>query len=232
MTDEHPAGRSQFLEAEAATSRGRKHTVNEDAYTVNLDAGLFAVADGMGGHRDGHVASGAIIALLERTLTGEASFEQRIEMATQAIQTVNKALHDQTIAVPGTDISGSTVVAVIIDENYACCLWAGDSRLYLFRNNWLYLISEDHVGEGGVLTRAVGSAPRLEVDRRVIEVRDRDVFLLCSDGLLKGMSETAVADLLESDGHAPVDRLLAKSIAGGSADDVTAILVWVGYHER
>ncbi|MDL2398813.1 PP2C family protein-serine/threonine phosphatase [Rhizobium mayense] len=232
MMEEHSAARSQFLEAEAATSRGRKHAVNEDSYTVNLEAGLFAVADGMGGHRDGHIASGAIISLLEHALDGEAPFEQRIEMATQAIQSVNNALHDQTLAVPGADISGSTVVAVIIDENYACCLWAGDSRLYLFRNNCLYLISEDHVGEGGVLTRAVGSSPRLEVDRRIIDVRDRDVFLLCSDGLLKGMSETAVAELLGSEGHAPVDRLLAKSIAGGSADDVTAILVWVGYHER
>jgi serine/threonine protein phosphatase PrpC len=221
-----------MLEAEAATSRGRKHARNEDAYIVNIEGGLFAVADGMGGHRDGHVASQAVVSLLDHTLDLTATFEQRIAAATQAIETANRVLYSQTLATPGADICGSTAITLVVGEGYACCLWVGDSRLYLFRDNWLYLVSEDHVAEGGSLTRAVGSAAEIEVDRRIIEIKEHDVFLLCSDGLLKGMNEDALADLMGAVGHAPADRLLAKSIAGGSSDDVTVILVWVATHDE
>ena len=220
-------GPGVILEAEAATRRSPNHEHNEDAYLVSLEGGLFVVADGMGGHRDGHVASNAVVSVLGQTLRTELSFEQRIETATRAIEGVSATLDAQSRASPGLDISGSTAVALIVGDAYACCLWVGDSRLYLFRDDQLYLVSEDHADEYGVLTRAVGSTAAVEVDRRILEICDGDIFLLCSDGLLKGMEEGALAELLASTGEAPADRLLAKSIAGGSNDDITVIVVWV-----
>jgi serine/threonine protein phosphatase PrpC len=224
-------GPGVILEAEAATRRSPNHEHNEDAYLVSLEGGLFVVADGMGGHRDGHVASNAVVSVLGQTLQAELSFEQKIETAKRAIEGVSATLDAQSHASPDLDISGSTVLALIISDAYACCLWVGDSRLYLFRDDQLYLVSEDHADEDGVLTRAVGSAATIEVDRRILEISDGDIFLLCSDGLLKGMDEVALADLLASTGEAPADRLLAKSIAGGSNDDITVVIVWVGFDD-
>jgi serine/threonine protein phosphatase PrpC len=221
-----------ILEAEAASCRGQSHERNEDAYLVDIEGGLFAVADGMGGHRDGHVASNAVMSVLSQTLVVAASLEEKIETATRAIESVNASLYAQSRSSPGMDISGSTAVALIVAERYACCLWAGDSRLYLFRKNNLFLVSEDHGDHGGALTRAVGSAATLEVDRRIVEVKDGDIFLLCSDGLLKGIDEGEIVELLGQTGAAPADRLLAKAIAGGSSDDITLVLVWVGLRDE
>jgi len=232
METESEALPELVLEAEAATRRGSRHERNEDAYLVNIDGGLFVIADGMGGHRDGHVASNAITSMLQRTFVAEAPLEEKITTATRAIENVNATLQAQSFEVPDRDISGSTVVALILGENYACCLWAGDSRLYLFRRKHLFLVSEDHADEDGVLTKAVGSAPSLELDRRVLQVEDGDIFLLCSDGLLKGIGEADLAEVLGRIGEAPADRLLAKAIAGGSADDITFILIWIGLREH
>lgn len=224
---EQPSATEFVLEAEAVTRRGLSHDTNDDAYLVNIDCGVFCVADGMGGHRDGHVASNALVSLIERTLDPAMPFEQKVENATRAVESVNATLYAQIRENPALDISGTTFLSLIIGEAYACCLWVGDSRLYLFRGGHLYLVSEDHAGADGVLTRAVGSGAFVEVDRRILEIKSGDVFLLCSDGLLKGVSEDDVADLLSGAGEASADRLLAKSVVGGSADDITIILVWI-----
>lgn len=219
------------IEAETATRRGYSHVYNEDASLVDIERGLFVVADGMGGHRDGHVASNAIIADLQQAPAPLQSFEDRIEQAMRAIEKTNARLHAESLADPESGISGSTVVSLIIGDNYACCLWVGDSRLYLLRGQRLYLISQDHAADNGALTRAVGSTAKLDIERRLVEIADGDLFLLCSDGLLKGMSEDdLVAILSANQGHA-ADRLLAKSVAGGSLDDITLILVWIDRHD-
>lgn len=218
------------VDAEAATRRAPSHARNEDAFFADIAGGLFAIADGMGGHRDGHVASNAITSILGQTLDPSAAFETKIEAAARAISTVSGTLYAQSMSVPGMDISGSTVVSLIVGEGYGCCLWAGDSRLYLYRDEEIYLLSEDHVGAGGALTRAVGSAATLALDRRIIELRDGDIFMLCSDGLLKGIDEDGVAQMLAGAGDGLAERLLARAIAGGSGDDITLILVWVHGH--
>lgn len=213
------------LEAAAASRCGVSHTTNQDAFLVDVAGGFFAVADGMGGHRDGHIASNAVVSVLGRLLDPDARFEDKIDRATHALQRVNGTLHAQTRS--EADISGSTIVTLIVDEGYACCLWAGDSRLYLYRDGDLHLLSQDHANGDGTLTRAIGSTSRLELERRIVEVRIGDVFLICSDGLQKGVEDNAIAALLGAPGEAPADRLLAKAVAGGSRDDITLVLVWV-----
>ncbi len=193
---------------------------------VDLDGRLFAIADGMGGHRDGHVASRTVIASLQQRGATTSPLEARIGDATYALEEANAALFSQTLANPAAGISGSTAVVLLVGEDYACCLWVGDSRLYLMRNEQLYLISEDHATPDGTLTRAIGSADKVEVERRIVELADGDLFVLCSDGLLKGMDEHELIGILCEEKENSADRLLAKAIAGGSVDDITLVLVW------
>lgn len=215
------------LEAEAATRRGPTHLINQDAFVADAQSGFFVVSDGMGGHRDGQAASSTVTSILDHTFDAHASFEEKVSTASQAISNVNTLLYAPCAADPTIDISGATVVALIVADGYAACLWAGDSRLYLFRDSELYLISEDHVAEDRTLTRAVGSAPRIDVERRILEVRAGDMFLLVSDGLLKGLDEREVSNLLDIYGEGVVERLIDKAIAGGALDDITVVLVRV-----
>lgn len=215
------------LEAEAATRRGPTHLINQDAFVADAQSGLFVVSDGMGGHRDGQAASSTVTSILDHTFDAHASFEEKLSTASQAISNVNTLLYAPCAADPTIDISGATVVALIVADGYAACLWAGDSRLYLFRDSDLYLISEDHVAEDRTLTRAVGSAPHIDVERRILEVRAGDMFLLASDGLLKGLNEREVSNLLDSYGGGVVERLIDNAIAGGALDDITVVLVRV-----
>lgn len=216
-----------FLEAEVATRRGLSHQRNEDAYFVDMDQGTFVVADGMGGHRDGHLASRAIASQVTSAAGIYSSLEDKVQSLTSALKQVNERLYSESLSLQDQDISGSTALCLLIDSGYACCLWAGDSRLYLFRDNHLFLVSEDHADESGRLTRAIGSAQDVEIDRRVLEVNESDIFVLCSDGLLKGTNEEELAQMLSQQDDGLADRLLAKAIAGGSKDDITLILVWV-----
>ncbi|WP_319531150.1 protein phosphatase 2C domain-containing protein [uncultured Cohaesibacter sp.] len=219
-----PLGKRAF-QVEAASSKGRRHSHNEDAYLVNAEARIFAVADGMGGHREGYVASNAIVSVLGHVLTPQEDFEHRINTVSEAIHRANHSLFSQTQKEAAADISGSTLVSVILDEDYACCLWVGDSRLYLLRKDWLYLISEDHARQDGALTRAVGCMPDVEIDRRIIEIKEGDKLVLCSDGLIKGVNEEELADILSQGGEALAERLVAKAIVGGSLDDITVVLL-------
>jgi len=216
-----------ILEAEAATRRGPSHVINEDAFVADAQFGFFVVSDGMGGHRDGQAASSTLTSILGHAFDGHASFEEKVSAASQAISNVNTLLYAPCAADPTIDISGATVVVLIVADGYAACLWAGDSRLYLFRDSELYLISQDHVADDRTLTRAVGSAPQIEVERRILEIRAGDMFLLASDGLLKGLGEPQVSKLLDSYGEGAVERLIDNAIAGGALDDITVVLVRV-----
>jgi serine/threonine protein phosphatase PrpC len=216
-----------IIEAEAATRRGPSHVTNEDAFVADARSGLFVVADGMGGHRDGQAASNAIVSILAHTFDADASFEEKVDAAALAISSVNASLYAPCASDPGLDISGSTVVSLIIADGYAACLWVGDSRLYLFRDSELYLISEDHAAHDRTLTRAVGSAPTIDIDRRIVEVRAGDVFLLASDGLNKGASERQISHVLDAQDEGAAERLINKAIEGGAMDDITVVLVWV-----
>lgn len=227
MSDIHAPRPRRIVEAEAATRRGYSHAHNEDAYMVSINERLFAVADGMGGHRDGHIASQAVIASLRQRVEASTSLETRIDSATRALEEANASLFAESLADPAAGISGSTAVTLLVGEEYACCLWVGDSRLYLLRDEKLYLISEDHATAGGALTRAIGSAGKVDVERRIVELADDDLFILCSDGLLKGMGEQDLISILCDKYDNAADRLMAKSIAGGSVDDITLVLVWV-----
>lgn len=230
----------------ARTDIGLVRSRNEDAYFAQPLAqpgrGLWAVADGMGGHAFGDLASGAVVDALA-SLAPPATLADFIALARERLDRVNDALRDEARArqVP---VIGSTVVALLVVGLDAACLWAGDSRIYLYRQGRLQQLTRDHsqfeaLKERGVdmalaaaspnmITRAVGAADTIAVDVLPLAARDGDIFLLCSDGLSNPVDEGAIAaTLAPGDCAQAADELVALALANGGRDNITAVVVRV-----
>jgi serine/threonine protein phosphatase PrpC len=227
------------------TDVGRVRALNEDACLALPQHGLWAVADGMGGHTAGDVASAMIVSALG-TLCAPESLVTFVGAARGALQTVNHELRDEA-ARRGVRMIGSTV-AVLMASGHTCgWLWAGDSRIYLYRDARLEPLTTDHsqVAElqaqgllsaesarhhpsQHMITRAVGAADWLELDEGRIDVHDGDVFLLCSDGLSNEVSAPEMARVLEGgDCQIATDMLVELALQAGGRDNVTAVVVRV-----
>jgi serine/threonine protein phosphatase PrpC len=226
------------------THPGCVREINEDACLERPDIGLWVVADGMGGHRAGDVASRMIVESL-RGVARHARPSSFVDDLEDRVFEVNRRLHEQARAEAASVTMGSTIVAVFSFERYALCLWAGDSRAYRLRAGALEQISRDHSqveemvehGEIGaesaethplanVITRAVGGAEDLYLDLDLEELRDRDRYLLCSDGLYKTLSRAEIGELLAR--GAPPDAceaLLSLSLERSAADNVTIAVI-------
>ena len=230
------------LEGMAQTDVGRVRDHNEDCYLALPHAGVWAVADGMGGHERGEWASAAIVEALAQ-VEADDSFELGIDAAAEAIHAANRRIYAESEATG--DRMGSTVVAIVLRERRFGVLWAGDSRAYLLRDGMLYRLTRDHTQvqemvDRGLLTpeaakdhpminalaRAVGVRPELELDGVVDEMKAGDIFMLCSDGLYGVVDDEEIARLL-TPGLARADpaMLIALCLERGAPDNVTVIIV-------
>jgi serine/threonine-protein phosphatase Stp1 len=142
-------------------------------------------------------------------------------------------------------IMGSTVVALLLEGNRAACIWAGDSRCYLWRGQRLYQLSKDHslqqqlIDEQNMsvedarahpsahaLTRAVGAAEQLTLEVLELEVYPGDAFLLCSDGLYQGLTSDAIGNALSLTApHVALERLFDAALRGSARDNLTAVVI-------
>lgn len=229
----------------AQTHPGMVRSHNEDSYLCRPDLGVWAVADGAGGHQSGEVASGMIASALGGLRADMTAGETLAEIRL-AISATHSALQVCAEARGGDAIIASTVVILVLRDGHFACLWAGDSRAYLLRDGELIQISHDHslvqemVDAGGlaaadaerhpranIITRAVGAGPdRLELDKVIGETRPGDRFLLCSDGLSKTLPEAELTSLLAApDGVAAAELLIAAALARRVNDNVTAVVV-------
>jgi protein phosphatase/serine/threonine-protein phosphatase Stp1 len=232
-----------------ATDTGPRRHHNEDNYADRPGLGLWAVADGAGGHEAGEVASGMIRAALEAIPPGLDAAEMLAEVRGQLLD-VHTALREEAARRgPGAMIA-STVVVLLARGNHYAALWAGDSRIYLLRDGALSPVTRDHslvqemVDAGtlaaaeaerhpyaNVITRAVGAGGEaLELETATDAAQPGDRFLLCSDGLTKTLPEAEIAALLAGpDDTDPAQRLLAAALARNAGDNVTALVViWPG----
>jgi serine/threonine protein phosphatase Stp1 len=230
------------FECISRTDVGLRRKVNEDSMLVRTDRGLWVVADGMGGHDAGDVASAKVTEALLR-LPIVYGLDDLVESAVGELKKVNKDL----IALAGADdrTIGSTVVGVAIADGQYRCFWAGDSRAYRVRDGVIEQLSRDHslvqglVDAGmlqpeeadnhpnaNVITRAVGVAEDLKVDIASGDARPGDQFLLASDGLTRVVDDgELVAELVSNVPTEAADKLVATVMSRGAPDNVTLIIV-------
>jgi len=221
----------------AVTDTGKRRKHNEDSLLNKPEAGLWVVADGMGGHKAGDVASQLIVNTLKE-LPSIEPLEDYVKEVKNYLQKVNTQLRQLAAKEYGNQLVGSTVVALVCGSHYCAFLWAGDSRLYRLRDNKLQQLTQDHcadneqtssgwsVKSSNVITRAIGADEALELDAEMIEVLEGDTFLLCSDGLDKEMSFNEIEHIMKTSEHQDIANTLIKEVlARGARDNVTIIVV-------
>lgn len=235
---------SHFQFAER-TDQGRVRENNEDVILALPEAGLFAVADGMGGAREGEVAARAAIEHL-RESCGDAGVPllTRVRRCRDAVNDASLWIR-QYAARHGNPGMGTTLVALLFDFEdpaSAAVLHAGDSRLYRFRDGALEQLTRDHsvaamagVSENGhlppmfrsVITRSVGARRSVELETTALDVRRGDLFLLCSDGLSNLVSRDKMTVILASprELEAQADELVKAALARGGDDNISVVLV-------
>ncbi len=214
-----------------ATDVGLVRTVNQDAYLERSEAGVWAVADGMGGHSDGEVASRMVCDALADFLP-DASFEQAIGDAERRMQEVNAHLVRAASRTHNAVRSGSTVVALLTRGSRCAIIWAGDSRAYRWRDGRLEQLTRDHSlaeavgGTSTAITRAVGGETELTLDVFRERMIAGDRFLLCSDGLTRSLSDAEIeAWMARGDIRGAVDGLIQATLDAGAPDNVTALVI-------
>lgn len=227
--------RSMFV-----SHRGAVRTANEDSFLEAPDLGLWAIADGMGGHEAGQVASATIVHALE-LLPKLASGEGTEACVRERMAAANDRLQELSREAFGGRTIGSTVALLILRPEGATCLWAGDSRIYRLRDGRLQRLTRDHsrteelIAQGviepeeaadhpavNVITRAVGAMSDLDLERRSEPVEAADRFLLCTDGFYRTVSDDEIAGILgRSDYKQAAKELLALSLSREPADNVT-----------
>lgn len=229
----------------ARTDTGKVRARNEDAFLALPEQGLWVVADGMGGHQNGALASRLIVEHLAEL--PEGSFDQRLAELRQCLHRLNHRLGQElTVTAERTDtVIGSTVVALLLEGERAVCVWAGDSRCYLWRASRLYQLSRDHslvqqlIDEQGLapqeaarhpaahaLTRAIGASETLQLDILELDVLPGDVFLLCSDGLYQGVPADELGACLNLPSpHLAVERLFQRALDGPARDNLSAVVI-------
>lgn len=235
---------SRFLWTSAARSHvGRVREINEDAYLDQPDRGLWAVADGMGGHAIGDYASRKVM----DTLSGIAlptSLEHYLADAKQRLQEANRHLREEA-GNRKLHAIGSTIAMLLAWEGCCGVLWAGDSRIYLCRGGRLRLLTRDHsqiedlIAKGllarddvanhppkNFITRAVGALDALELDADTLQIEDEDIFLLCSDGLTNEVSEEEIRGaLVPGKCRQASEALVDMALERGGRDNISVIVV-------
>ena len=231
-------------QSDAITDVGKVRKLNEDSILERSEDGLWVVADGMGGHSAGDLASQLIVNSLAKLDTGVTlpDFVERVE---EAVQNVNDRLF--AVANAHNQTSGSTVVMLLTSGSHAVVMWAGDSRCYLLRDGQLRQVTTDHtqielfIAKGlltraeaaghpssNMVTRAVGVTDCLLLEMDLLELHDDDHFLLCSDGLDKHLTDDEIAQQLLGDDPARVARsLIDLTLARGAMDNVSVCVVKV-----
>ncbi|HYH27872.1 MAG TPA: Stp1/IreP family PP2C-type Ser/Thr phosphatase [Actinomycetota bacterium] len=232
------------VRAGAATDVGRVRERNEDSFLAKDP--LFAVADGLGGHQGGDVASRTALETLEREARpgeGEDGLPDRLH---DGVLSANRAVFERAAGDPGLAGMGTTITALAAGTGRFYLAHVGDSRAYLLRDGELRPLTEDHtlvrkmVKEGrltveeaevhpqrSVLTRALGIEDEIEVDQATVEIAQGDRILICSDGLTGMVDEETIREILEggSDPDRASARLVEAANEAGGQDNITVVVV-------
>lgn len=228
---------------------GHRRKINEDAVYSDARSGIWCVADGMGGHQYGDLASQYLIETIA-SMPVYPSLDARVNELQNRIFALNQTLYEKGGALSlGThgkrQTVGCTFVIFISDGVHNTCLWAGDSRLYLLRNGNLYQITDDHsvvndlVSRGviseteshnhpqsHVVTRALGASKTLSIEKKIFTAQEGDRYLLCSDGLYNELEPSDISAALNiNDSSQSCRELVDKVLATEATDNLTVCVI-------
>lgn len=225
------------------THKGNVRDYNEDACLI-LDNNpmLWAVADGMGGHEAGDIASNMIMTQLQYIANSD-QLSDLIDNVDDILIDVNAKLRSLGKEKYNNRTIGSTVVSMVASKNFIGYLWAGDSRLYRVREQQIESLTTDHsevqnlIEQGlllpenaeshpaaNVITRAIGAGDNLFLSIGVQEVQDNDIYILCSDGLYRDIHETEILELaLKYQGDEFCNNLMSLALSRDAKDNITII---------
>ena len=231
------------------SSKGVSHTgnvrsKNEDSILVHAEQNLWTVADGMGGHQAGEFASQTITDNLS-LFKEHRSLDDTILLLEENILNSHSIIRKKSEKLGRNATIGSTVVCVYVWQGYLFTLWAGDSRLYRYRDGQLKRLTEDHsyveelvrMGKleardaeehpaANVVLKAVGIEDSLRIDMEYYQLQDEDIYIICSDGLYKDLEEDKIAPIIESsreDMSGLARSLLSASLDAGGSDNISII---------
>ncbi len=231
-----------------ATSQGRVRTSNEDSFAAEPGDRLFLVADGMGGHAAGEVASSLAVATVKEVVASSRPVDHKPEeLLLFAAREANGRIYEAQRNRAELSGMGSTLTILSFADTTYYIAHVGDSRAYLLRDGVLDQLTRDHslvwhLFESGVLrkdelsshpqknliTRSIGPHAEVEVDLECGQVREGDVFLLCSDGLTDVLPDDRIRHMLSQDDKSPQqlgDALVSAANAMGGPDNITAVVI-------
>ena len=231
-----------------ATNTGHVRTRNEDSILLLDDEGIWLVADGMGGHHAGDFAS-QTIARNMGLYKQQDSLEDSVLLLEENILNSNAIIREKSSKLGKNTTIGSTVVCTYIWQNYLFTFWAGDSRLYRYREGKIERLTDDHsyveelvrMGKieakdaeshpaANVVLKAVGIDDELSMDFDYFELLNNDIFIICSDGLYKDLNENTIATIIsdnKDDMVALSQSLLSRSLDAGGTDNTSIITLRV-----
>lgn len=238
---------------------GRARERNEDSYLINAPLGLYLVADGMGGHAGGEVASRLTVEVIERELLAarESAPELFVDEAPngavrrlleEAVKEASREVFERSATEPLLHGMGTTLTGLLVQGSTGWIAHVGDSRIYRIRDGEIDLLTEDHslVQEQmkagiltpeearhshlrNIITRSVGFEPTVPVDVLQEELREGDLFVICSDGLSNLVDDEEILEFAGTEPAASLpDTLIALANARGGDDNITAIVIAVG----
>ncbi len=245
---EQPSSGNFQIYSHGVTDTGHVRIKNEDSILVLEDENLWIVADGMGGHHAGDFASQTITNNLS-LFRQNTSLNDNILLLEENILNSNSIIRNKSYKLGRNATIGSTVVCVYIWQKYLFTLWAGDSRLYRYRDSRLERLTEDHsyveelvrMGKldpreaehhpaANVVLKAVGIDDQLCMDLEYFEIQHDDIYIICTDGLYKDLDEERLTPIIEAHLDDMTDlseSLLASSLDAGGTDNTSIIAMKV-----
>ena len=237
------------MEVSSATSVGCIRSLNEDSFFVSEPDSkgtvLAIVADGMGGHNAGEVASGKAVGILQNGIFRETDMSAK-DVLIKAVGDANQEIYEMSINKKNLSGMGTTITACLAMENSVTAVQVGDSRLYLIRKDKISQITKDHslvemLVENGtitkeeaknhpqknIITRAVGTDKTVEADIYEFSVKKGDTVLLCSDGLVNMVDDEEILSVIKSAEtlDAAANTLVSQAEKAGGTDNITVILI-------
>jgi len=236
------------IECGVRSDQGKIRSSNEDACVADVKNALFVVADGMGGHAAGEIASQIAASTVEEVVAAEKiSATDMQSLLRLAVAKANRRVYETQMSKPECRGMGSTLTVLSFMDGQYYVAQVGDSRAYLFRDNILNQLTQDHslvwpLFESGILskddishhpqknliTRSVGTHPEVEADLKNGLACEGDIFLLCSDGLTDVLSDRDIRNILAGDGSSTQEMselLVEAANSGGGPDNVTVVVV-------